>query len=306
VRYFGLAKQTSFNSPAAPTKFIDVLSANPAPSDELIFTQSLGAREATSWLPGLKYAEPEVETHIWPEGVEDIFYSFFQKVTTTTLDETNEVYQHEFTPAPLGSAATYYTWEIGYDTVTALRIPNVVVNSLTFTFTSEEPPTLSASAVGGFPTTAALATPTYSTIRQFVNQDIEVRIGGAAVELQELTIELNNNLERYHDLTAALKAIDLTKLEVSGSFSARFKSSAHLNRFLNESETSLAVTLTGPTAGGTHNYKLVIEIPRIIYEAWESDVSGSELLVEDVDFQAIKPSAGGVVKVTLVNKVSEI
>jgi hypothetical protein len=126
------------------------------------------------------------------------------------------------------------------------------------------------------------------------------------VELQELTIELNNNLERYHDLTAALKGIDLTGLEVSGSFSARFRTSDHLSRFLNGNETSLQVTLTGPIAGGSHNYKLVIELPRIIYRAWESDVTGGELLVENVEFQAIRPSSGDVVKVTLVNKVSAI
>jgi len=258
-------------------------------------------------LPGQKYSEPEIETHIWPEGgTENVLHAFFQSVTTTTLDATNNVYQHEFTPAPFGTEPTYYSWEIGFDEVTALRIPNVVVNTLTFTFTSDEPPTLSASAVGGFPVTASLATPSYPSVRQFANPDTEARIGGSVVELQELTIELNNNLERFHDLTAALKGIDLTGLEVSGSFSARFRTSDHLSRFLNGNETSLQVTLTGPIAGGSHNYKLVIELPRIIYKAWESDVTGGELLVENVEFQAIRPSSGDVVKVTLVNKVNAI
>jgi len=154
--------------------------------------------------------------------------------------------------------------------------------------------------------TASLATPSYPSVRQFANPDTEARIGGSVVELQELTIELNNNLERFHDLTAALKGIDLTGLEVSGSFSARFRTSDHLSRFLNGNETSLQVTLTGPIAGGSHNYKLVIELPRIIYKAWESDVTGGELLVENVEFQAIRPSSGDVVKVTLVNKVNAI
>ena len=307
VRYFGLAKQTSFGSPAAPTKFIDVLSASAGPTDERIFPPSLGAREPTSWLPGQKYSEPEIETHIWPEGgVENVLHAFFQNVTRTTLDATNNVYQHEFRPAPFGTTPVYYTWEIGFDEVTALRIPNVVVNTLTFTFTSDEPPTLSASAIGGFPITTSLATPSYPSVRPFANPDTEARIAGSVVELQELTIELNNNLERFHDLTAALKGIDLTGLEVTGSFSARFRTSAHLNRFLNGNETSLQVTLTGPIAGGSHNYKLVIELPRIIYRAWESDVTGGELLVENVEFQAIRPSSGDVVKVTLVNKVSAI
>jgi len=307
VRYFGLAKQTGFGSPAAPNKFIDVMSASPGPTDELIFPQSLGAREPTSWLPGQKYSEPEIETYIWPEGgTENVLHAFFQNVTSTTLDATNNVYQHEFRPAAFGTEPTYYTWEIGFDDVTALRIPNVVVNSLTFTFSSDEPPTLSVSGVGGFPLTASLATPSYPNIRPFINSDTEARIGGSVVELQELTIELNNNLERFHDLTAALKGIDLTNLEVSGSFSARFRAPEHLNRFLGESETSLQVTLTGPVKAGSYNYKLVIELPRIIYDAWESEVSGGELLVENVDFRAVKPTTDDVVKVTLINGVSSI
>ena len=103
VRYFGLRKQTAFNAPAAPNRFIDVLSANPNPSDERTFPPSLASRETTLWLPGRKYSEPELECYLFPEGLEGLFHSFFQSVTTTTLVESGEGI--ESPPAPASGFA---------------------------------------------------------------------------------------------------------------------------------------------------------------------------------------------------------
>jgi len=306
-RYLGLGKQSGFGTAVSPTKFIDVNTVNVAPAEDKTFPVTVSYRGPVSWFPGPKYSEPEAESFIWPEGGhEHVFRAFFQSVTTTTLDATNGVYQHVYTPANLGASVTYYTFEVGYDNLTAARVPNAVVGSLEFSFTPEEPPMLSFSAVGGFPTTVSQATPSYPAVRPFNNGDIDAKIGGTTVQLQELTIELSNSLERRHDLTAALRAIDFQEIEVGGSFSARFLNTDHLNRFLNATETSLQVVLTGPVAGGTYNYKLQIDLPRIIYETWDVEVSGAELLVEDVDFIAVKPSADAIAKITLVNKVSSI
>jgi len=307
VRYFGLRKQTAFDAPAAPNRFIDVLSANPNPSDERMFPPSLASRETTLWLPGRKYSEPELECYLFPEGLEGLFHSFFQSVTTTTLDATNNVYRHEFKPAPYGTELTYYTWEMGFDEVTALRIPNVVVNTLSISMSADEPPTLSVSAVGGFPATAPLATSiTYPSVRQFINSDISVTVADVPAELIELEVEFNNNLDPFHDLTATMRGIDLSALEVSGRFSARFRTAEHLNRFLSADETSLNITLTGPVAGGTYNYQLEIDMPRIAYEAWAGEIRGGERLVQDINFRALKPATGNAVVLRLTNKVAEV
>lgn len=306
-RYFGIGKQTAFGTGVAPTKFTDVLSASANPSFEKVGDFTLSYRGRVIVAPGVKYAEPEVETYLWPEGgLEWILRAFMQKHTTSTLDATNGVYQHLYTPATMDDAVTYYTLEIGHDAVTALRIPDAVCDSLEFSFSSEDVPTLSASFVSNFPSTVSAATPSYPAVRNFQNPDVDVRIAGSSVELQELSIECSNNLERFHNLAAALTSINPQALEVSGSFSVRFKDTTHLNRFLNNTETSLMVTLTGPVAGGTHNYKLEINIPRIVYDTWAVDVSGADLLVEDVDFFAAKPSADDIIQFTLVNKVSSL
>jgi hypothetical protein len=307
-RYLGIGKQTAFWTAVAPTKFIDASSLTLTPRVEKAYPNTLSYRAPVAFFPGKKYSETEFEAYLWPEGGwESIFHAFFQNVTTTALDATSGVYQHVFTPAALNTTPTYYTLEAGYDPgLQALRARDCVVDSIEFRFSSEDPPTASVAAVGGMVFVVSRATPSYPAVRPFQNPDTSLLIGTSTAELQELTIELNNNLERRHDLAAALRAIELQNLEVSGSFSVRFRDATHLNRFLGTTETSLKVALTGPAAGGGYNYKLEVELPRIVYAAWEAEISETELLVQDVDFQALKPATGDVVSVTLVNKVSSI
>jgi hypothetical protein len=262
-----------------------------------------------AFFPGQKYSETEFEAYLWPEGGwENILHAFFQNVTTTTLDATNNVYQHVFRPAALNTTPTYTT-RLRLALTRASK-PSALRTAWSTALSSASAPKtrlrpLLPRLVGRPPRFRGLHRP---TPRSGPSRTLTHRclIGGSAAELQELTIELNNNLERRHDLAAALRAIELQNLEVSGSFSVRFRDATHLNRFLNASETSLKVTLTGPVAGGSHNYRLEVELARIVYDAWKAEISEAELLVQDVDFQALKPSTDDVVKVTLVNKVSSI
>jgi hypothetical protein len=308
TRYLGIGKQTGFGIAASPTKFIAATSVNLTPNEERKFPHTIADRAPLFVQPAQKYSEIEAEMMLWPEGgLENILHAFFQNVTTTTLDATNGVYRHTFAPADFNPAIIYYTFEAGYDPdLPSLRAPNCVVNSLELSFASDSPPTLSIAAVGDFPSAVSRAAPSFPAVRPFGVPDVSVLIGGSPAELQELSIELANNLERIHDLNGELRALELQGLEASGSFSVRFRNATHLNNFLNRTETSLRVTLTGPVAGGSHNYSLEIELPRIVYDTWSAEISEADLLVQDVDFRALKPSSGDVVVVRLVNKVSAI
>jgi hypothetical protein len=307
-RYLGIRKQTGFGSPAAPNKFVAATSLSLTPNEERDYPFTLADRAPLFVQPAQKYSELEAEMMLWPEGgLENILHAFFQNVTTTTLDSTNGVYQHTFTPAGFNPTMTYYTLEAGFDPgLQVLRAPNCVADSLEFSFASDSPPTLSLSAVGGFPSATSRTTPSFPTVRPFMVPDTAVQIGGSPGELQELSIELKNNVERVHDLAGALRALELQGFEVSGSFSVRFRNATHLNNFLNRTETTLKVTMTGPVAGGTYNYSLEIELPRIVYDSWSAEISEADLLVQDVDFTALKPASGDIVVVRLVNKVATI
>jgi len=308
TRYFGIGKQSGFGTAVSPSKFVAASSVSFTPNEERDYPLTIADRAPLFVQPAQKYSEIEVEMMIWPEGgLENILHAFFQKVATTTLDATNGVYRHVFTPASFNEPITYYTFEVGYDPgLEVLRAPNCIVDSLEFSFASDSAPTLSVSAVGDYPTLVARATPSFPAVRPFGVPDTAVQLGGTPVEFHELSIELTNNAERIHDLAGALKAIEFQSLEVSGSFSVRFRNTNHLSTFLNRTETSLKVTLTGPNAGGSYNYSLEIELPRIVYDAWSAEISEADLLAQDVDFQALKPASGDIIVVRLVNKVATI
>ncbi|MEM4306646.1 MAG: hypothetical protein QXD61_11830, partial [Candidatus Caldarchaeum sp.] len=183
MRYLGVGKQTGFGSAVAPTKFIDVLSFSITPNEERIFQPTISRREPVMFFPGQKFSESEFESYLWPEGGwEWILLSFFQKATTTTLDSTNGVYQHVYTPALFDDPVTYFTLEGGYDDVTALRAGDNICDSLEFTFTADEPPSASLSLVGASPATVSAATPSYPAVRAFQNPDISLLVGGSAAD----------------------------------------------------------------------------------------------------------------------------
>jgi hypothetical protein len=308
TRYLGIGKQTGFGTGVSPTKFVAATSVSLTPNEEREFPHTIADRAPLFVQPSQKYSELEAEMFLWPEGgLENILHAFFQNVTTTTLDSPNGVYRHTFTPTDFNPAIIYYTFEAGYDPdLPSLRAPNCVVNSLEFSFASDSPPTLSVAAVGDFPSAVSRAAPSFPAVRPLTVPDTAIQIGDSAAELQELAIELKNNVERVHDLAGALRALEFRGLEVSGSLSVRFRNTTHLDNFLNREETSLKVTLTGPVAGGSHNYSLEIEFPRIVYDTWSAEISEADLLVQDVDFRALKPASGDVAVVRLVNRVSSI
>jgi len=92
----------------------------------------------------------------------------------------------------------------------------------------------------------------------------------------------------------------LKHLEVSGSMELVFASRDELDRFLNDSETSLVIDLIGPTISGTEKYQLKIELPSIVYSSWGAPISVGEQIIQSIDFMARKPDSGDI-KVTLVN-----
>jgi len=63
--------------------------------------------------------------------------------------------------------------------------------------------------------------------------------------------------------------------------------------------------LTGDEIEGGQSHQLKLELPRIVYSAWSGDVDSPEMIIQSIDFVAIKPSSDEVFKATLTNTVNE-
>lgn len=95
--------------------------------------------------------------------------------------------------------------------------------------------------------------------------------GGSAANITALTIELANNLEPSFIVGSDTAPQILAGQSVlTGQVTAWFESEALLNKFLNETESALSVTLEGASGGD-----LTIAIPRIKYTGAAVDVQNA-------------------------------
>lgn len=121
--------------------------------------------------------------------------------------------------------------------------------------------------------------------------------GSGIATITELTLSLTNNLERRTVVgadTTLQHAIG--RSNVTGSINVYFEDSALMEKFLAETVSTLAVTLTDP-AGNSY----LIELPRIKYTGGQPDVSGEGAVQINLPFQAIyDPTEDTNIKITRI------
>ncbi len=308
VRYLGIGKEASFGSPATPTRYLDPKAIAISTEKAARKRRGVATRWPTAFSPGKVVVRGSFDYIADPETIGDILLMLLGKVTTTQPDATNapNTYQHVFEPVEVNQVPPSYTLEIGSD-ITARRVVGAIAASLTLELPKDDFVGGSVEILAKQEDSAALSTPTWPQPRPWTDDDASIDIGGAAAELEALTLEVNNNPSEDHHVIGSrfLPRHELGELEIRGSMDIRFSNRTHLDRFLNDQETSLKITLTGDPIEATYNHKLEIWLPRIIYDAWSGEVNPSERLVQGIDFVAIKPAtADPIIKATLVNKVS--
>ena len=303
-RYVGFGKQSSINSPATVTKYLDAIRFDMASEKPVLKRRSVSGREVNGYAPGKVTVKGEIEFYLNPKGVGEALLMTLGEVSSSQPDPTNapSVYEHTFTPISVGAQPPTYTVELGADSV-ARRIVGAIGDSITVEAAPGEYASATLSILGVREESSTPATPSFPSSRDWTSHDASITLGGAEAELQALSLEVNNNPSDDHHVIGSryLTRHELGELEVSGSMDIRFLDSQHLEDFLNDEETSMTISFTGDEIEGGLNYSLTIELPRIVYDSWSAEVSRSEMIVQSIDFVAVKPPDGSVVKFTLRN-----
>jgi len=308
MRYVGVGRETSFGNPATPVRYLDPLSVSIAADKEPILRRGIGVRWPVDKAPGNVVVSGDVEFPANPEIIGDFLLMLLGKVETSQPDPTGapSVYSHTFKPCGVGEAPPTYTIEIGLDSI-ARRITSAILESMSLEFAPGEYVSATASILAQREDSADMRTPSFPTARDWHSGDVSAVLGAQDVELRALSREVNNNPSSDHHVIGSryLPRHELGELEITGSMDVRFMDRDHLDRFLNDEETSLTITLTGDEIEGGLGYQLKLELPRIIYSAWSGDVDSPGAVIQSIDFAAIKPSSDEILKATLTNTVSE-
>jgi hypothetical protein len=108
--------------------------------------------------------------------------------------------------------------------------------------------------------------------------------GGTSLAcITELSIDLNNSLEpRYCVGSNKTNLPSIGRSNVTGQVTAYFEDSTLIDKFINETETSIEMNM--PDSPG-NNYKLIL--PKIKYTGGKPDVSGEGPITLAMPFQAI-------------------
>ena len=112
--------------------------------------------------------------------------------------------------------------------------------------------------------------------------------GGATIaSVTSLQIDVNNGFDPAFVIGSAMTPQFIPgKRAVTGSISAYFENATLLNKFVNEVESSLEVTLDGPAGGD-----LTIKIPRLKYTGGELPVSGVGGVMLNLPWTALRSAA---------------
>ena len=202
----------------------------------------------------------------------------------------------------MGNQPPTYTIELGADSV-ARRVVGAIGESLAMEVAPGEYASATLSVLGVKEETISPSTPSFPSSRDWTSHDISVTLGGVQAELQALSLEINNNPSDDHHIIGSryLTRHELGELEITGSMDVRFLNDQHLTSFLNDQETSMTITFAGDEIEGGYSYELKIQLPKIVYDAWSAEVSRSEMVVQSIDFVAVKPADGSVITLTLRN-----
>ena len=308
TRYLGLGKEDAFGQPASPTRFIDPLRIDVASEKEPILRRSVASRAPVDEAAGSVVVSGEVEFQVEPTVFGDFLLMLLGKVSSSQPDPSNAptVYQHTFTPCEVGETPPTYTLELASDN-TARKVVSAIIESMKIELAPGEYVSATASIVGQKEEQSSPQSPSFPQTRPWHSGEASIKINGEEAELQALSLEINDNPSTDHHVIGSryLPRHELGELEIKGSMDIRFSDRKYLDEFLEEEEASITIELAGDPIEGGYGYEARIEFPRVVYSAWSGEISGSDPIVQSVDFVALKPSSGDAVKFTLTNTVSE-
>lgn len=164
----------------------------------------------------------------------------------------------------------------------ALTIPTEGNVTGTFSLMGKEQ-SLGSAILTGASYTAATTTDVIDSFTGTFNEG-----GSASGIITEVTLNLQNGLTKKpvagskHTLQHSIGRSNL-----SGQVTVYFENAAMYEKFLNEQESSLSLTLTD----GSNNYTILI--PRIIYTAAQIETSGEGAIFLPLPFQALRDDTEG-------------
>lgn len=287
----GLGKETTWGTPAASSSvWVPILSAEPVdeaddPADESLYG-TYGEREP---FKGVERATIATSFDVRPQLLAHILRSLCGPPTSTQPDAVGNptVWDHVFKWPRQTSFADLcrpnpYTLEVYRDIQTqSKQYKGCGVNTLSLALGSGDK-ILRGEAewiAKGWPANMTKGTAAQPTVKPWLFIQSSIQIGsGAYTELEEWTLELNENLEGRHLQDGSTSIAELLpggQQEASLSGTVYPRSTTEYDAYIARTLRDFDIVLTGDIITGTYKHTLTLDIPKTRYVSYPIPIPGA-------------------------------
>jgi len=288
----GLALESTWGAPAAPTRYLEVSRADIGRAISYDIPDPIrGTRGRRQVRAGANSYVGFLNFDICANGVGEFLKATFGTVNTTLVASTSSgsVYEHTFRRLD-AVALPSMTIEQNMGGLTSRQIAGVRINRLSFSLAPGEVLFAEADCRGKSEQLVSPTTPSYPLDEALHHNGLTALFAGVdCPELEGFEVSFHNNL--VDDIWTAGGGGDIAKLPagpfaVSGRFALGFESTGAYETFASGDYTSLQFKLTGATIVSTWKYALQLDFPRVRYFSVDLPLAPGRLFYE-IDFQAL-------------------
>jgi hypothetical protein len=307
-RYFALGEETTFKTPVAATKYLDVVVDAIVPYRQYLANTGAGSQAVKGKHTGREGARGTVTLQVRPNTITNLLKWVFGAVGSAQQGGTS-AYKHTFDFAD--TLTKSFTGRLGKETHEEVY-PGMVVDSIGFGGVADDDLVATATLIGGAAMTkTTIGTPTFSALDPFVFHQNTVKIGGATstiVEAFGLTIGRSVSDYRVQG-SKELPRIRPGARIINGSLVIDFVDTAELDRFVNDTTTSIEFLIVGSTIGATgYSYTLDLLMPNVYYVAAPTpSLRGRARFQANVNFAAMYDAGiSGELRAYVINEETTI
>jgi len=308
--YLGLGQETTWGTPVARTKFLELVSGGDTlvVNEQKIISQGvqgIGVRGDLEVAKGAISVEGSLTVEHTYDGLEVLLKHAFGAVTSTQPNAAGDptVWQHVFTIAD--ALPTGLTIEVARD-LTAFIHEGCKITGVEFSVGGpDELLRLVLEVLGEDVATGSPTSPTFPAVGRFNAPEAVLKWNTAALKVSQFSIKLDNKLDadrRQIGARQRLEPVRSGKIEVTGSFVAEFEDTTLLTDFRNATNRALQVKFTGPAIGvQTRTYEMTLDCNVSQITDYPLNVDDEGRITVEVAFRAFRNATDNELKVTLQN-----
>ncbi len=288
----GLALESTWGLPAAPSTYLEVAHADIRPLVGYEIPASVrGTRARRRVRAGAMLCSGALSFDASADGIGELLKAAFGTVSTTLVASsgTAAVYEHAFTRCDTTFLPSL-TVEQNLGGLTSRQVAGVRVNQLTLSLAPGRTLMADADCRGRDEALISPTSPSYPSDEPLHHNGFTAEIGGDPnSEVEEFLLRFSNDL--VDDVWTAGGEGKLGKLpagafSVGGRFTMSFESVEAHETFTSGDPTSLCFRISGPSLVDTWGYGLEIELPRVRYFSADAPLVPGRLTY-DIAFEAL-------------------